>query len=485
MKKQNRAPLFETLLSRSKRHVTSFHTPGHKNGRSIDKRLRSFTGKSAYYFDVTVFPEVDSLHDPTGIIKKAQELMALAYGVSHSFFLVNGSSVGNMIMFMSACKPGDSVIISRNAHKSVMSGVIQSGLWPIWLQPKVDQNLDIVFDSSPEQIEAAIKQYPESKAVFVTSPTYNGITTNLAKIAEICHENGKVLLVDEAHGAHLRFHSNLPVSATEVGADLCVQSTHKMLSALSQGSALHFNSELLDIKRVKKIVSLYQTTSPNYLILASLDLARRQAVLQGEQMLDKVIKAAEYGRKRINQLKSYSCFTRQEINKHGFDLDVTKLTINVTRTGFSGYYIADILAKEYNIQVDCADIFNLIAIMGIGSDLSDVKTLVDALTDIEQKYHGHQENWILQIPSLPTEMVMMPREVFLSRKTKRVHITKAAGQIAAQTLTPYPPGIPILIPGERITKEICDYLMDLSAKDIRISGQETEELRTIKVVASH
>jgi arginine/lysine/ornithine decarboxylase len=483
MKKQAKAPLFDTLLSHAKRQVTSFHTPGHKNGNGIDPKLKAFTGREVYYFDVTVFPEVDSLHDPTGPIKKAQELMAQAYGVEDSFFLVNGSSMGNMAMLMSACEPGDSVIVSRGSHKSIMGGIILSGVWPIWVQPEIDQHLDIIFNTSPRQVEEALNKFPEAKAVFITCPTYNGVVTDLVKIAEICHRHGKTLLVDEAHGPHLKFHKDLPISAVEAGADMCVQSTHKILSALSQGSALHFNSQLIDVNRVKKVVSLLQTTSPNYLTLASLDLARRQAVLHGEAMLGKVMEDAEYGRGAINKMKKMRCFTREDIRKFGYDLDVTKLTVNVTRTGLSGYQIEDILAKEYNIQIDCADIFNLIAIMGIGSAREDVDKLVAALTDIEKKYKGHQQNWILQIPSLATEMVMMPRDIFLSTKIKRVPLKKAPGHIAAQTLTPYPPGIPVLIPGERITQEICEYLMDLSAKDIRVSGQETEELRTIKVVA--
>lgn len=484
MTNHTKTPLFDTLLNHAKRKVVSFHTPGHKNGRGIDRRLKNFTGKNLYYFDVTVFPEVDSLHDPIGPIKKAQELMAKAYGVKNSFFLVNGSSVGNIAMFLAACKPGESIIVSRDAHKSIMSGIILAGVWPIWIQPKIDQKLDIIFNTSPEQVQEALEQFPEAKAVFITSPTYNGITTDLFKIAELCHKRGKILLVDEAHGPHLKFHKDLPLSAVEAGADLCVQSTHKILSALSQGSVLHFNSDIIDINRVKKVVSLLQTTSPNYLILASLDLARQQVVLNGEKLLDKVINAANYARHAINKLNNFYCFDRSEIRKLGYDLDPTKLTINVTKTGLSGYQIEDILAKEYNIQVDCADIFNLIAIMGIGSDLSDVKMLVNALTDIDKKYKGYQQNWSLQIPSLTTEMVMMPRDIFLSAKTKRVSLSKSVGQISAQTLTPYPPGIPILIPGERITKEICEYLMDMSSKDIRISGQETETLRTIKVVAN-
>jgi arginine decarboxylase len=482
--RHDRAPLFETVLNHAKNRVVSFHTPGHKNGRGIDRRLRQFTGRNLYYMDVTVFPEVDSLHDPVGPIKKAQQLMAMAYGVEHSFFLVNGSSVANMIMLMSACRPGDSVIISRNAHKSTMAGVILSGVWPIWIQPKVDQNLDILFDSSPEQIEEALRLFPEAKAVFVTSPTYNGVAADLVKIKEICRARGKILLVDEAHGPHLKFHKDLPVSAVEAGADMCGQSTHKILSALSQGSVVHLQSDLIDVARVRKVVSLLQTTSPNYLILSSLDTARRQAVLEGERILERVIRYAENARKRINQLKNVNSFSRKDILARGYDLDVTKLTVNVTRTGLSGHEIEDILAEKYKVQVDAADLFNLIAIMGIGSDKSDVDRLVDALGDIDHKYKGGAQNWVLQIPELTTEMVMNPRDVFLQQKSKRVPLSKAVGQISAQTLTPYPPGIPVLIPGERITKEIVNYLADLSDKDIRVVGQEGDALRTIKVVAS-
>jgi ornithine decarboxylase len=409
--------------------------------------------------------------------------MAEAYGVEHSFFLVNGSSVGNQAMLMSACKPGDSVIVSRNAHKSVLAGIILSGVWPIWIQPKVDQNLDILSDPLPEQIEAVIQQYPEAKAVFITSPTYNGITADLVKISEIVHRYGKLLLVDEAHGPHLKFHDDLPISAVEAGADMCVQSTHKILSALSQGSVLHINSEFVDVNRLKKVVSALQTTSPNYLILASIDLARRQAVMEGEKIFERVIHLAENARKKINNLHNFFSFTRKEIQARGYDLDVTKITINVTKSGLSGQQIDSILAKEYDIQVDASDLFNLIAILGIGTDRKDLDRLVSALEEIDTKYKGDAKNWIFQIPSLTTEMVMMPREVFLSSKTKRVAISKAAGNIAAQTLTPYPPGIPVLIPGERITQEICDYLMSLSEQDVRVSGQETNKLRTVNVVA--
>jgi arginine decarboxylase len=480
--KQSKVPLFDVLLAHAKRDVTSFHCPGHKNGRSIDASLKNYIGKDIFKFDVTVFDEVDSLHDPVGPIKKAQELMSEAYGVKHSLFLVNGTSVGNMAMFLAACDSGDSIIVSRSSHKSIMAGIVMSGVWPIWIQPKIDQDLDLIFSTTYDQIKEALDKYPEAKAVFVTSPTYNGVVTNLRKIVDLCHKRDKIVLVDEAHGAHLHFNDNLPESAVDAGADLCVQSTHKTLSAISQGSVLHFNSKLVDINRVKKVVSMLQTTSPNYLTLASLDLARRQVFLHGRGNFDRVIKAARWGRMYINNnIDSMKCFTRKEMQNLNFDLDETKLTVNVTKTGLSGYEIEEILAREYNIQLDYADLFNLVAIMGEGSSKEDVETFVRALESINKKYHGKQKNWILKIPSLATEMVMKPREVFLSNSTKKVSLKKAVGHVAAQTLTPYPPGIPVVIPGERITKEICDYLINISSKDIRISGQETEKLKMVKV----
>lgn len=480
--KQFKTPLFDTLLAHAKRNVISFHCPGHKNGRSIDKNLKNYIGEEVFKFDVTVLDEVDSLHDPIGPIKKAQDLMAEAYGVKHSLFLVNGSSVGNIAMFLSACDSGDSVIVSRNSHKSIMAGIVMSGVWPIWIQPKIDQNLDLIFSVTYEQIREALDKYPEAKAVFITSPTYNGVTADLKKIIDLCHRRGKIALVDEAHGAHLHFNKDLPESAVDAGADLCVQSTHKILSAMSQGSVLHFNSNFVDINRVKKIVSMLQTTSPNYLTLASLDLARRQVFLHGRETFDRTLKAARWGRAYTNDNITFmKCCTRNEIQEIGFDLDETKLTVNVTKTGFSGYEIEDILAREYNIQLDYADLFNLVAIMGEGSTKEDVEIFIRALECIDKKYHGKQKNWILKIPSLATEMVMKPRDVFLSSSTKKVSLKKAVGHIAAQTLTPYPPGIPVVIPGERITQEICDYLIDMSSKDIRISGQETKKLKMVKV----
>lgn len=485
MKIKSQIPLFDAVFNHAKKNVISFHTPGHKNGEGIHKKLKSFTGKKVYSFDVTVFPEVDSLHDPIGPIKKAQEFMAKTYKVKHSFFLVNGSTTGNIAMFLSACNPGDTVILSRNCHKSVLSGIILSGIWPIWIQPTIDKELDIMFEPTPEEIEEMIKRFPEATAVFITSPTYTGLVPDLIKITEICHKYGKILMVDEAHGPHLKFHKDLPISAVECGADLCVQSTHKILSALSQGAVLHFNSDIIDINRVKKIVSALQTTSPNYLILASIDLARFQATLEAEKKFDKIIKWCQQARKEINTSNSVRCLTKEDAQKRNFELDLTKLTINVSKTQLTGQEVERELANNYNIQVDCADMFNIIAITGIGTQKGDVEALVSAIKKIsENNTNGNEKKWNLELPELSSEVAMLPRDVFFSTQTKRVSLKNAAGHISAQILTPYPPGVPILTPGERISKDVCEYLMGLSEVAVRVSGQETDTLRTIKVIST-
>jgi lysine decarboxylase len=450
----------------------------------VDEKLLDFLGSNVFKSDLTVFPEVDSIHDPTGIIKHAQELYADLVGSKQTFFLLNGSSMGNQIMFMSACNPGDSVIVSRNAHKSAMSGIILSGVWPIWIQPTLDEEFDVFFDSSPEQIEKALIKFPEAKAVFVTNPTYNGILTDIKKIADIVHEHGKILLVDEAHGAHLGLSDNIAKSAVKLGADLVVQSSHKTLSVLSQGAVLHFNSDRVDVNKVKKVVSLLQTTSPNYVILSSLDVARKQMYFHGKELVDRMIDNAEYIRNKQSEFKKFRFLTKSDLLRKGYDLDLTKVTVNVTKTGLEGYEVSEILAKEYNIQFDCADFFNLIAILGVGTLREDMDKLISALKDIEKKYNGKQKNNNLRLPSLATEMVMSPREIFLSDKTytEMISLDEASGHISAQTLTPYPPGIPVLIPGERITKEVCEYLEKLDAMSIRVSGQEGKNLDYIKIV---
>ncbi len=481
-KKHTIAPLYSTLVRHARKNMTSFHTPGHKNGSGIDKELLDFTGKNFFAMDVTVFPEVDSLHYPTGPMKHAQELMADLYGARESFFLVNGSTVGNQAMLLAACNPADSIIVSRSSHKSIMSAIVLSGVWPIWIQPTVDRKLDIFLNSSPGQVEETLDRFPEAAAVFITSPTYNGVCTDVKKIARIVHKRGKLLLVDEAWGAHLKFHPDLPMSAIDAGADMVVQSTHKTLGAMSQGSVLHVNSKSVDVERVRKIVSMLQTTSPSYPTLATLDLARKQMALRGKTLTNNMISNAMFGRRKINKLKRIHCFSQKDLHK-GYELDKTRLTLNVTKTGFTGYEINNILNRKYNVQVDCSDMFNLIAILGTGTTRDDLKNLVDSLSEIDVKYRNHLISRTLEIPNLSTEMVLMPRDVILDFPSKKISLKDSEGQISADVISPYPPGIPILIPGERITHEIVDYLIDLNKSEVSLPGYRNKKIEKIRVVS--
>jgi len=479
--KHKQTPLYTTLVNHAVKNMTSFHTPGHKNGAGIEKEFLYFIGKNFFMMDVTVFPEVDSLHQPSGPIKFAQELMADLYGVKESLFLVNGSTSGNLSMLLSACNPKDSIIVSRNTHKSILSAIVMSGVWPIWIQPKIDRNLDIILSSTPRQIEEKLEKFPEAKAVFLTYPTYNGICANIKEIVRIVHKHGKLLLVDEAWGAHLKFHPDLPISAEEAGADMIVQSTHKTLGAISQGSVLHVNSDEVDIVKIKKVVSMLQTTSPCYPILASIDLTRKQMAQRGRELTGNMLRNANYARKMINKLKKIYCFGKKDVHK-GYNLDSTKLTMNVTKAGISGYEIDQILNEEYNLQVDCSDLFNIIAILGIGTSRIDMKLLVDSLSKIDVKYKDSQFNRILDIPNLSTEMVLMPRDVMLNLPSETIPLKDSEGRISAEVISPYPPGIPILIPGERIIGEIIDYLNKLNNSDNILPDYHKKKFEKIRVV---
>ncbi|HJT25160.1 MAG TPA: aminotransferase class I/II-fold pyridoxal phosphate-dependent enzyme, partial [bacterium] len=340
---QDKTPLFDAIVSYANENKISFHTPGHKHGKGMLKVFKQFVGDKVFRLDLSVMSEVDSLHEPSTVIKEAQVLAAKAYGADYSFFLVNGTTGGNQAMILSVCDPGDKIIIPRNAHKSVISAVILAGAEPVYIMPKIDEVSDLILNLTPAQVEEACRQHPDAKAVLVTNPTYFGLTADLEAIAEIVHQYDKILLVDEAHGAHLHFHSDLPKSAIDSGADMCVQSTHKHLAALSQGSMLHVKGVRIDILRLKTTLQMLQTTSPSYVILGSLDLSRYQMVHGGEQALTEVINMCEETRSKINKIPGLSCLTREQVRKiPNLDLDPTKLTVSTKGLPCSGYDMAKI-----------------------------------------------------------------------------------------------------------------------------------------------
>lgn len=483
---QDKTPLFDAIVDYANDNKVSFHTPGHKHGRGIPKGFRSFVGDNVFKLDLSVMSEVDSLHEPSTVIKDAQILAAKAYGADYSFFLVNGTTGGNQAMILSVCDPGDKIIIPRNAHKSVISAVILAGADPVYIMPKIDETSDLILNLTAAQVEEACRQHPDAKAVLITSPTYFGLTADLEAIAEVVHQYDKILLVDEAHGAHLHFHPSFPKSAIDSGADMCVQSTHKHLAALSQGSMLHVKGVRVDILRLKTTLQMLQTTSPSYVILGSLDLSRYQMVHEGEKMLAETISLCEKAREEINKVPGLSCLTREQVKKiPGLDLDVTKLTVSTKGLPCMGYDMAKILNSEYGIQTEMSDFHNILLFVSIGNTPKDLKKFTKALrkivVDYKDMFMNTKKRKRIVFPTFVPKKELNPREA-LTKLTRKIPFKRSVGKVCAEIICPYPPGIPVLCPGEVVTQEIYNYLMNVLDSGARINGQSDGRLQTIKVL---
>ncbi|MFA9398094.1 MAG: aminotransferase class I/II-fold pyridoxal phosphate-dependent enzyme [Clostridiaceae bacterium] len=480
---QNETPLFDALKTYVENETIPFHVPGHKKGEGMDSNFKNFIGDNAFKIDVTVFKSVDSLHHPTGAIKKAQELAADAYGSDAAFFSMHGTSGAIQAMIMSVVSSGDKIIIPRNVHKSVTAGVILSGATPVYMQPEFDKKLGIAQGITPETVKKTLEENKDAKTVLIINPTYYGVATDLKKIADIVHSYDIPLIVDEAHGPHLGFNEALPMSSMEAGADICSQSTHKIIGALTQCSLLHVNSQRVDVHRVQQILNLLQTTSPSYILMASLDCARRQIATEGEELLNKALSLTKYARVEINKIPGFYCFGDEILKNPGvYSLDPTKITITCRDLGITGYELDMILSNKYYIQMELSDLYNVLAVGSFGDTLENYDALINALKEISAEYYGKGEakSDFLDIPPIP-EQVQIPREAFNSLKTS-VLIKNSIGMISGEFLLAYPPGIPILCPGEKITKEIISYVNQLKEAGLYVQGTEDPEVKYIKVV---
>lgn len=480
---QNETPLFDALMEYVNRETIPFHVPGHKKGIGIDEEFKKFMGLNPFKIDVTVFKLVDSLHHPTGPIKKAQELAADAYGSDAAFFSIHGTSGAIQAMIMSVVNEGDTIIIPRNVHKSVTAGIILSGAKPVYMQPELDKKLGIAHGVTPDTVRNTLKEHPEAKAVLIINPTYYGVATDIKSIADIVHSHNIPLIVDEAHGPHLGFNQNLPISAMKAGADICAQSTHKIIGALTQCSLLQVKSKYIDINRVHQILSLLQTTSPSYILMASLDCARRQIALNGTELLDKAIELSNYVRKEINKIPGFYCFGDEILNTPGvFALDPTKITITCRDLGITGYDLDMILSNKYHIQMELSDLYSVLAVGSFGDTKDAMDKLLNALKEISDEFLGKSDSKpdFLDIPNIP-ELKLIPRAAFNSDKIS-LPLKESINHISSEFLMAYPPGIPVLCPGEIITKEIIDYVEDLKRVGLYVQGTEDPSVENIKVV---
>ena len=480
---QNETPLFDALKEYVDRDTLPFHVPGHKKGVGIDKEFKNFIGENPFKIDVTVFKLVDSLHHPTGPIKKAQELVADAYESHASFFSIHGTSGAIQAMILAVVNDGDKIIVPRNVHKSVTSGIILSGAVPVFMEPEIDKKLGIAHGVTPETVEKTLKENPDAKAVLIINPTYYGVATDIKKIADIVHSYDIPLIVDEAHGPHLAFSEKLPMSALKAGADICAQSTHKIIGSLTQGSLLHVKSKYVDPKRVQQILNLMQTTSPSYIIMASLDCARRQIALEGKDLLQKTIELCKYTRDEINKIPGFYCFGEEVLGKPGsYSFDPTKLTISSRELGITGFELDMILADKYHIQMELSDFYNVLAVGSFGDTKEGLDRLLSALKEISNDYYGKKETVqdFLDIPAIPTK-ILNPREAFYSDKIS-IPLNESIGKISGEFLLAYPPGIPVLCPGEEITQEVVDYVHDLKRANLYVQGTEDLTVENIKIV---
>lgn len=490
---QEDTPLLDTILEYAEKGIIRFHMPGHKGGYGAHPRLLEALGPKALRMDVTGVNGMDDLHQPSEAICHAQNLAARLFGADHTFFLVNGTSVGVQAMILATCQPGDRVVVPRNIHKSILSGIILSGAIPVYIQPEVDHYLGIAMGISPERFEQALKLHPDAAAAVVINPTYYGVTSDIQALTSLAHHHGIPLLVDEAHGPHLHFHPALPPSALDVGADACAHGIHKILSGLTQASMLHLRGDRISHERVKAVLRLLQSTSASYLLLASLDAARYQMAVSGRGLVERAMALAEEFRARVNDINGLYAFGKELLGEPGIHgLDPTKVTVTVRELGISGLQAETILRQRYGIQVELSDPFNILFIVGYGNTHEDILTATRALEDMAANAPRYRDDAIFSLvmqagrdellaPPLP-ETVLSPREAFFA-PFRPVSLERAAGGVCTEVITCYPPGIPIICPGERFSPEIIDYLKLIKWLGLRVCGPEDPSLETVRVLA--
>ncbi|WAL62879.1 aminotransferase class I/II-fold pyridoxal phosphate-dependent enzyme [Thermocoleostomius sinensis] len=485
--RQASTPLLDRLKTCAQRSSVAFHTPGHKRGQGISANLRDWLGQAVFQADLPELPELDNLFAPKGVIQQAQVLAAAAFGAEQTWFLANGSTCGIEAAVLATCQPGDKIVLPRNVHQSAIAALILSGAIPIYVQPDYDAEWDVAHGVSPTTIKTAIAQHPDAKAVLIVSPTYYGVTSPVQEIAEIVHQHDIPLLVDEAHGAHFAFHPDLPPSALSQGADLAVQSIHKTLSALTQAAMLHVQGDRIDRDRLTRCLSLVQSTSPNYLLLASLDAARQQMAIQGQPLMEQALSLSNRVRQELEQISGLLVLADRSDLLPGFAaLDWTRITIDVIRLGLTGFAADEILHETFGVTAELPGLRHLTFILTFGNTNADIDRLVSAFRVLstlkpQPQLESHclsSSSFLLPPFSLPP---LTPRQAFFSAAVT-LPIAHAIDRISAELVCPYPPGIPVLLPGEVITTEAIEYLQQVLAAGGVVAGCTDSTLETLRIV---
>lgn len=459
--------------------VVPFDVPGHKRGRG-NPELTALLGERCMSYDVNSMKPLDNLCHPVSVIKEAEELAADAFGASHAFFMTNGTTSAVQAMILFACGRGDKIILPRNVHRSVINALILCGAVPVYVNPHTHERLGIALGMSVPEVEAAVKANPDAKAIFVNNPTYYGICSDITSIAKIAHDHGMLLIADEAHGTHFYFGEGLPPAAIKAGADIAAVSMHKSGGSLTQSSFLLTGANV-NANRMRQIINLTQTTSGSYLLMASLDVSRKNLALRGKEIYAKVVENADYARHEINRIGDYYAYSDEIVNGDTvFAFDKTKLSVNTLEIGLAGVEVYDMLRDEYDIQTEFGDLANFLAYLSAGDRLRDIERLVSALAEIRRIYKRSKLGMLRQEYISP-RVVLPPQEAFYSNSVS-LPVRETAGKICSEFVMCYPPGIPILAPGEEITPDIIEYIIYSKEKGATLTGTEDPEVSRINVI---
>jgi len=476
---QERMPILAALNEFKRNRLVPFDVPGHKRGKG-NPELTEFLGEQCMTLDVNSMKPLDNLCHPVSVIKEAEELAADAFGAKQAFFMVNGTTSAVQTMVLAACKKGEKIILPRNVHRSVINAMILGGAIPVYVNPETNHEIGISLGMTRIAVERAIRENPDAKAILVNNPTYYGVCSNLKAIAELAHAAGMLVLADEAHGTHFYFGENMPISGMAAGADMASVSMHKSGGSLTQSSFLLLG-EGMNAGYVRQIINLTQTTSGSYLLLSSLDISRKNLAVNGREIFAKVTQMAQYARDEINQIGDYYAYSSELINGDTvYDFDATKLSINTLNVGLAGIEVYNILRDEYDIQVEFGDVGNILAYISVGDSQRNLERLVSALAEIRRIYKKDKAG-MLQYEYINPEVAVAPQEAFYADK-EALALEKSGGRICSEFVMAYPPGIPILAPGERITEEILDAIEYLKDKGCFLTGPEDMEIKNLNVL---
>lgn len=481
---QDQAPILDAIEEYHRLDRYGYTPPGHRLDRGIDERTLQVLGRDPFRGDLLSTAGLDDRRSSNGYLQTAQQLMAEAVGCDQAFFSTCGSSLSVKAAILAVTRGEGEILITRDSHKSVTSGLVLSGLQPRWIQPKYDEDQHIAHPPSPETVEAMWERYPDASAALIVSPTPYGTCADLAGIVEVCHRRGKPLIVDEAWGAHLPFHDDLPTWAMDAGADLCVVSVHKMGLGFEQGSVYHLQGDLVDPIRLQQCADVLSTTSPNTLIYAGLDAWRYRMVREGEAMLGRALDLAGRVRERIDAIDGIHVLEKELVHEEAsHELDILHVLMDLKQLGISGYQAADWLREHERIDIGTNDHRHIEAVLSTADDDGTAERLVTALQHLQAAAPGLPAPQEVALPTwdeLALETVMLPRDAFFG-PVEVVPVAEAAGRIAAEQITPYPPGIPVALPGERLNQAVVDYLVSGVAAGMELPDPGDPSLQTVRV----